>query len=103
MGFTPEAQIKKNNVLFGNYFKSAYFNARIQGDSNQKLLIQMAITLKICISDLKLVKPKCVLGAYIYFDFSAVCLQFSAGCLKTKSNVLLSNAFWLYKHGVKNA
>ena len=57
MGFTPEAQIKKNNVLFGNYF-SAYFNARIQGDSNQKLLIQMAITLKICISDLKLVKPK---------------------------------------------
>ena len=76
MGFTPEAQIKKNNVLFGNYL-SAYFNARIQGDSNQKLLIQMAITLKICISDLKLVKPKCVLGAYIYFDFSAVCLQFS--------------------------
>ena len=80
MGFTPEAQIKKNNVLFGNYCD--YFNARIQGDSNQKLLIQMAITLKICISDLKLVKPKCVLGAYIYFDFSAVCLQFSAVCLQ---------------------
>ena len=40
----------------------------VQGDPNQKLLIQMAITLKICISDPKLVKPKCVLEAYIYFE-----------------------------------
>ena len=32
--------------------------SRVQGDPNQSLLIQMAITLKICISDPKLVKPK---------------------------------------------
>ena len=37
----------------------------------------MAITLKICIFNLKLVKPKCVSETYIYFEFSAVCLQFS--------------------------
>ena len=49
----------------------------IQGDPNQNLLFQMAITLKIRISDPMLVKPKCVLAASIYFHFSAVCLQFS--------------------------
>ena len=37
-------------------------------DLNQKLLIQMAISLKICISDPKLVKAKCVLEAYTYFE-----------------------------------
>ena len=50
---------------------------KIQGDPNQSLLFQMAITLKICISDTILVRPKCVLDASIYFHFSAVCLQFS--------------------------
>ena len=41
----------------------------VQGDPNQKLLIQMATTLKICIYyDPKLVKPKCVLETYIYFE-----------------------------------
>ena len=40
----------------------------IQGDPNQKLLIQMTITLKICISDPMLVKPKCVWKVYIYFE-----------------------------------
>ena len=49
---------------------SLYFivESRVQGDPNQSLLIQMAITLKICISDPMLVKPKCVLEVYIYFD-----------------------------------
>ena len=42
----------------------------------------MAITLKICISDPMLVKPKYVLEASIYFHFSADCLQFSAVCLQ---------------------
>ena len=76
----------------------------IQGDPNQSLLIQMAITLKIRISDPMLVKPKCVLEASIYFDFSAVCLQFSAVCLQfSKINGGLQNAFWLYQHGVRYA
>ena len=57
-------------------------NCKIQGDPNQNLLLQLAITLKICISDPMLVKPKWVLEAYIYFDFSAVCLQFLAVCLQ---------------------
>ena len=65
----------------------------LQGDPNQKLLIQMAITLKICISDPMLEKPKCVSEACIYFQFLAVCLQFS------KINAGLQNTFWLYQHG----
>ena len=35
----------------------------VQGDPNQSLLLQMAIALKICISDPKSIKPKCVLVA----------------------------------------
>ena len=57
-------------------------NVLLQGDPNQSLLIQMAITMKIRISDPKLVKPKCVSEACIYFHFSAICLQFSAVCLQ---------------------
>ena len=41
--------------------------SNVQGDTNQNLLFQMVITLKLCISDPRLVKPKCVLGAYVYF------------------------------------
>ena len=54
-------------------FKHMY----VQGDPNQNLKLLLAITLKLCISDPIMVKPKCVAEAYIYFDFSAVCLQFS--------------------------
>ena len=59
-----------------NYVKSRYRNLRhfLQGDPNQNFLFQMAMTLKICISDHILVKPKCVWHAQVYF--SAVCLQF---------------------------
>ena len=69
----------------------------IQGDPNQNLLILMAITLKIRISDSMLVKPKCVLEASIYFHFSADCLQFSKviGGIQT--------TFWLYHHGFRIA
>ena len=35
------------------------------------------ITQKWCTFDQMLDKPKCVWEAYIYFDFSAICLQFS--------------------------
>ena len=49
----------------------------VQGDPNQNLRFLLAITLKISISDPMFRKPKCVWDAYIYFDFSAVCLQFS--------------------------
>ena len=66
----------------------------LQDDPNQSLLIQMAITLKMGISDPMLVKPKCVLEASNFFHFSAVCLQFS------KINGGLQNTFWLYQHGV---
>ena len=84
---------------------------KIQGDPNQNLIFQMAISKKICISDPMLVKPKCVLGAYIYFHFSAVCLQFSADfsqfstiCSQfSKIDVDLPNAFLLYQYGVRNA
>ena len=48
----------------------------LQGDPNQNPLFQMAEPLKICISDPMLVKLKCVLKAQVYFDFSAICLQF---------------------------
>ena len=47
---------KLKRITYYSEIKSVYFNARIHGDSNQKLLIQMAITLKICISDPMLVK-----------------------------------------------
>ena len=72
------------------------FNNNVQGDPNQSLLFQMAITLKICICDPMLLKPKCVLKASIYFNFSAVCLQFQ------KINGGLQNTFWLYQYGVRN-
>ena len=76
---------------------------KIQGDPNQNLQFKMAITLKIRISDPKLVKPKCVLEASIYFHFSAVCLQFSAVCLQFwKINAGFLNTFWLYWYGVRN-
>ena len=79
-------------------------NAQLQGDPNQNVKFLLAITLKICVSDPMLVKPKCVWEAYIYFDFSAVCLQFSAVCLQfSKINGGLQNAFWLYQQGGRNA
>ena len=40
----------------------------VQGDPNQNLKFILAITLKLCISDPILVKPKCVSEAYIYFE-----------------------------------
>ena len=44
-----------------------FLSEPIQGDPNQNLKSLLAITLKLCISDPRLVKPKCVLGAYVYF------------------------------------
>ena len=40
----------------------------LQGDPNQNLRFLLAITLKICVFDLMLVKPKCVWEVYIYFE-----------------------------------
>ena len=62
----------------------------VQGDPNQNLKFILALTLKLCISDPIMIKPKCVSEVYIYFDFSAVCLQFFS-CLFTifKINVRL--------------
>ena len=41
------------------------FHVKIQGDPNQNLLIKMAITLEVCISDPILVKPIYVLEASV--------------------------------------
>ena len=77
---------------------------KVQGDPNQKLLFQMAVTLKIIIFDLPLIKPKCVSGVADFFQFSAVCLQFSAVCIQfSKINGGFQNTFSLYQHGVRNA
>ena len=43
-------------------------NQILQGDPNQNLKFRLAITLKVCISDPLLVKPKCVWEASIYFE-----------------------------------
>ena len=40
----------------------------MQGDPNQYLKFILAVALKLCISELKLVKPKCVSEAFIYFE-----------------------------------
>ena len=70
----------------------------LQGDPNQNLLIQMAVTLEICIFGHMMIKPKCVLGAFIYFDSSAVCLQLSAVCLQFSIIYIgTRNTFWLYQ------
>ena len=45
-----------------------YVHTLVQGDPNQSLLFQMAITLKIYISDPILVKPKYVWEASIHFS-----------------------------------
>ena len=75
---------------------------KVQGDPNQKLQLQMAVTLKLCISEPMLVKPKCVLGVADFFQFSAVCLQFSAVCLQFPKKIRhSSNPFWSLQHGVK--
>ena len=51
-------------------------NSNIQGDPNQNLKFLLAIILKLCISDPLLVKPKCVLEVYIYFDFQLFVYNF---------------------------
>ena len=40
----------------------------VQGDPNQNLKCHLAITLKLCISDPMLAKPKWVLEAYNFFE-----------------------------------
>ena len=69
----------------------------IHCDPNQNLKFVLAITLKVCISDPMLVKPKCVWEVKVFY-FSAVCLQFFK-----KKNFHLSNTFWLYQPRVRNA
>ena len=41
-------------------------NFVLQGDPNQNPLFQMAVQLKLCISDPMLVKPKCVWEAVVF-------------------------------------
>ena len=52
--------------LFSN--NVSHLSKQIQADPNQNLKFVLAITLKVCISDSMLVKPKWVWGAYIYFE-----------------------------------
>ena len=48
----------------------------LQGDPNQNLICLLAITLKLCISDPMLVKPKCVWEASNFFDFQLFVYNF---------------------------
>ena len=41
---------------------------KLHGDPNQNLKCSLAITLKLCIFDPILVKPKCVWEAYNFFE-----------------------------------
>ena len=81
-----------------------------KGVINAKFQSNFPLPLKSCISDPMFVKPKCVWEGQFFSIFENLCTFFSFlftifSCLFTifKSNVRLSNAFWLYKHGVKNA
>ena len=49
-----------------NYCFQYGFALLVQGDQNQNLLLQMAMILKICISDPIFVKPKCVWHAQVF-------------------------------------
>ena len=49
-------------------------------------------------------KAKMCLRGGGFFQFSKICLHFSAVCLQFfKKNCHISNTFWLYQHGVRNA
>ena len=41
----------------------------VQGDPNRNCLFQMAVTLKVCISNPMLVKPKWVTKGAVFFNF----------------------------------
>ena len=62
-------------------------------DPNQKLQFQMAVTLQMCIFDPPLVKPKCVLGVADFFQFSAVCFEFSTDCVQFPKKYVRQNIF----------
>ena len=47
--------------------KLRQINSLVQGDPNQRLQFQMAVTLQMCIFDPPLVKPKCALGMADFF------------------------------------
>ena len=68
----------------------------LQGDPNQNLKFVLAITLKICISDPMLVKPKCVWEVKSFLFFSCLFTIF-------QKNFHLPNTFWLQQHMVRNA
>ena len=67
----------------------------VQGVSFMKSQKEMAVALKQCIFNPKLVKPKCVWETEVVFNFQNFCLNFS------KKNYCL--AFLHYQHGVKYA
>ena len=73
---------------------TSFKNVYVEGDPNQNLKCLLAITLKLCISDPMLVKPKCV------WKIVNKQLKIVNKKLKIKKIVRLSNAFWLFQHGV---
>ena len=76
----------------------------VQGDPNQNCPFLRAITLKLCVSDPMLVKPKCVWEAVVFF-WKIVNKQLKNvnKFSKIEKNYRLSNTFWLYQYRVKNA
>ena len=70
----------------------------LQGVPLTFFTFRVLITMKICINDLMLARPKCVWVTYINVEN---CKQRAE---KVKYlNVCLSNTFWLYQHRVKSA
>ena len=105
LGFNYEMKNMKINSIEIRFVNFGIESFMAQGDPNQNLKCLLAITLKLCMHFWPHVgKAKMRLRGVQFFWFSAVCLQFSAVCLQFfKKIVRLSNAFWLYQYGVRNA
>ena len=82
---------------------SSFHKLRIQGDPNQKLQLQIAVTLKVCIFDPILVKPKCVSGVANFFNCQLLVYNFQLFVYNVKKIRHSSNHFWSLQNGVKNA
>ena len=87
-----EQMIDDNSIMWW-WFDQVNILQWVQGAPIESLLFQMAVTLKQCISDPNLIKPKCVRKMVVFsmFDFF---LHFSGVSLQFK--FCFSNAFWLY-------
>ena len=63
---SDQTHFAKLLISFSNAFGTAH--KYVQGNPNQNLTFVLAITLKICISDPRLVNQKCVWEVKVYFE-----------------------------------